>query len=193
MVGGPWNDSWEYGGMPVTQTWIRVGKVAYGRGVFAKTEIPAGTEIGQVEGRVIEDAEYASAYCIDLGGPYSLEPRAPFRYLNHSCTPNCQLVLVDIEYEDGSAGPSEVHLEAIGLIPRGEELTIDYAWSADGAIPCLCGSTQCRGWVVAEEELPKLRQSPRKTSRKAGPTGAVGSTRRKEESTMNSAARRKPK
>jgi uncharacterized protein len=182
--------------MPVAQAWIRVGKVEYGRGVFAKTEIPAGTEVGQIEGRVIEDAEYASAYCIDLGGPYSLEPRAPYRYLNHSCTPNCQLVMTDVEYEDGTAAPAEIHLEALTIIPVGAELTIDYAWSADGAIPCLCGSHACRGWVVAVEELHKLRKSPRSSPRKSGPTGAVGSTRRAEPTDAAPAAsrpRRKPK
>ncbi len=183
--------------MPVTESWIRVGKVAYGRGVFARTEIPSGTVVGEVEGRVIHDAEYASAYCIDLGGSFSLEPRAPFRYLNHSCTPNCQLVLTEVEYDDGSPGPSEVHLEAIATIAPNAELTIDYAWSADGAIPCLCGSPECRGWVVAIEELSKLRKSPRSTPRKAGPTGAVGSTKKRtsRETAAPAAARtpRKPK
>ncbi len=183
--------------MPVAQTWIRVGKVAYGRGVFARSDIPTGTIVGEVEGRIIDDAEYASAYCIDLGGPYSLEPRAPFRYLNHSCTPNCQLVLTEVEYEDGTPAPAEVHLEAITTIPVGAELTIDYAWSADGAIPCLCGSNRCRGWVVAEEELPKLRKSPRSSPRKNGPTGAVGSTRKRSRSVGDaptpSRAPRKPK
>ena len=181
--------------MPVTQTWIRVGKVAFGRGVFAQTEIPAHTIVGEVTGRVIDDAEYASAYCIDLGGAYSLEPRAPFRYLNHSCTPNCQLVLTEVEYEDGTQAPSEIHLEALTVIPEKAELTIDYAWSADGAIPCLCGSAQCRGWVVAAEELHKLRKSPRSTPRRPGPTGAVGATRKQQAPAAEGKTRnpRKPK
>ena len=180
--------------MPVAPSWIRVGKVTYGRGVFAREDIPAGTTIGQVEGRIIDDAEYASAYCIDLGHSYSLEPRAPFRYLNHSCTPNSQLVMTEVEYEDGSPAPAEIHLESMVLIPEGAELTIDYAWSADGAIPCLCGSEKCRGWVVAEEELPKLRKSPRSSPRKSGPTGAVGSTRKQSRAASDKPSTpRKPK
>ena len=178
--------------MPVTQTWVRVGKVVFGRGVFARTDIPPHTVVGEVEGRVISDAEYASAYCIDLGGSLSLEPRAPFRYLNHSCTPNCQLVLTEVEHEDGTPAPAEIHLETLVAIPEGAELTIDYAWSADGAIPCLCGSVKCRGWVVAEEELAKLRKPSRKSPRKPGPTGAVGSTR-KSDSSKSSKTPRKPK
>jgi hypothetical protein len=116
--------------------------------------------VGVVEGRVIDDADYRSAYCIDLGGTLQLEPRAPFRYLNHSCTPNCHLWLVDCEYEDGTPAPPEVHVETARVIAEGEELTIDYAWSAEGASPCLCGSSQCRGWVVAAEELHKLTNRP---------------------------------
>jgi len=157
--------------MPVTTKWIRVGKVTYGRAVFATTDIPAEAVVGSVTGRVIADAGYASAHCIDLGGHLSLEPRTPFRYLNHSCSPNCQLLLVDQSYPDGTEAPADVQLETLRPIALGEELTIDYAWSADGAIPCLCGSRRCRGWVVAAEELPKLLRRPQR--RKSGPTGAV--------------------
>jgi hypothetical protein len=124
--------------------------------------IPAGTDIGQVLGKVIDDPEYASPYCIDLGESMSLEPRTPFRYLNHRCEPNCMLHLHAVEYEDGTPAPSEVHLEATMDIPAGAEMTIDYQWSAHGAIKCLCGSTQCRGWVVALEELPQLLKSMQK-------------------------------
>ena len=38
----------------------------------------------------------------------------------------------------------------------GEEITIDYGWPAVSAIPCLCGSERCRGWIVNMEELPEL-------------------------------------
>lgn len=179
--------------MPVAQTWIRVGKVAFGRGVFARTEIPAETIVGEVTGRIIDDAEYSSTYCIDLGGPFSLEPRAPFRYLNHSCTPNCQLVLTECEYDDGTPAPAEVHLETLSIIPQGAELTIDYAWSADGAIPCLCGSPQCRGWVVAEEELPKLRRPSKSSPRRPGPTGAVGSTRKQKSADADASGGARPR
>jgi len=154
--------------MPTTASLVRVGRVTFGRGVFALKSIEKGTELGMVTGRVIDDPNYATSYCIDLGGTFSLEPRAPFRYLNHCCTPNCRLVLSECEYEDGTPAPSEVHVEAIADIPEGAELTIDYAWSAEGAIPCLCGSHGCRGWVVDQNELSKVRKSQRTT--KSPPT-----------------------
>jgi uncharacterized protein len=150
--------------MPTTESLVRVGRVTFGRGVFALKSIKNGLPLGEVTGRVIDDPNYATSYCIDLGGSFSLEPRAPFRYLNHCCTPNCRLVLTECEYEDGSPAPAEVHVEAIADIEEGAELTIDYAWSAEGAIPCLCGSHACRGWVVDQDELSKVRRSSRRTS-----------------------------
>lgn len=153
--------------MPMTESLVRVGRVTFGRGVFALKSIQKGVELGHVGGRVIDDPHYATSYCIDLGGTLSLEPRAPFRYLNHCCTPNCRLVLTECEYEDGTPAPAEVHVETIAEIGEGAELTIDYAWSAEGAIPCLCGSDACRGWVVDQDELSKVRRS---SSRKSTPS-----------------------
>lgn len=143
---------------------IRVGKVPFGKGVFAARDIAAGEVLGQALGKVIDDAEYASSYCIDLGGSLSLEPRAPFRYLNHCCSPNAQLTMQDVQYEDGTPAPPEIYVESLKPIAKGAEVTIDYQWSIDGAIPCLCGSDECRGWVVAIEELPKLPASKRRRS-----------------------------
>jgi len=152
--------------MSAAHPWVKVGKVSFGKGVFARKAIPEGTELGQVLGRVIDDPDYVSTYCIDLGGSLSLEPRTPFRYLNHRCEPNCALHMVTMTYSDGSDAPAEIHVEALRDIAEGEELTIDYQWSAEGAIKCLCGSDNCRGWVVAAEELPKLLKSKSRARRK---------------------------
>ena len=146
----------------VVQSLVKVGTVPFGKGVFARQDIPQGTVIGQVNGKVIDDPNYATTYCIDLGGSLSLEPRAPFRFLNHCCTPNSTLCIAEVTYDDGTPAPSEVTVEALMDIPKGAELTIDYRWSAYGAIKCLCGSPRCRGWVVAEEELPKLLRSKKR-------------------------------
>lgn len=88
---------------------------------------------------------------MDLGNERSLEPTAPFRYLNHSCSPNCELILVQVEYDDGTPSDTEIWVEAGRDIQSGEELTIDYGWPAESAIACDCGSPNCRGWIVAEE------------------------------------------
>jgi SET domain-containing protein len=49
-------------------------------------------------------------------------------------------------------------LQALTPIEPGDELTIDYGWPADVAIPCVCDAAGCRGWIVSLAELPLLMQ-----------------------------------
>ena len=116
--------------------------------------------IAQVEGKRIDDPNYGSDYCVDMGGSMSLEPSPPFRYLNHSCDANCELVVFKGE-EDS------LFLVALRDIQPDDPLTIDYEWPADSPIPCGCNSSNCRGWVVAARETKKLVKgspAPRKKS-----------------------------
>jgi uncharacterized protein len=154
-------------GATATDKVIRVGKAVAGRGVFARFDLPAGQHLGQALGRVIDDPEYTSSYCIELSETASLEPYAPFRFLNHCCVPNSQLYVVECEYEDGSPAPNEIHVETLKAVKAGEEITIDYSWSAHAAIRCLCGHPACRKWVVAAEELPELLAKKAKVAAKA--------------------------
>ncbi len=61
----------------------------------------------------------------------------------------------DMHFEDNE--DAEIWVESIRDILPGEELTIDYAWPADRAMKCLCGSPNCRGWVVDPAELHLLK------------------------------------
>ncbi len=142
---------------------IKIGPTPYGLGVFATDPIPAGTELGEVLGTIIEDFDYESDYCMDLGDALSLEPDPPYRYVNHSCEPNCQLWEIEIEEDQDENRPVLV-LEAIRDIAADDQLTIDYAWPADEAIPCGCESALCRGYIVCRDELEeahKLHGIPR--------------------------------
>ena len=139
---------------------VEVQPTPYGFGVFAASNFRAGELVAQIEGTMIPDPEFESDYCMDLNNGHVLEPDAPFRFLNHSCMPNCELVQFDVEFEDGAEADPELWLEVIRDILPGEQLTIDYAWPADVAIPCLCGAEQCRGWIVDVEELHCLTSSP---------------------------------
>ncbi|MDR2117071.1 MAG: SET domain-containing protein-lysine N-methyltransferase [Planctomycetaceae bacterium] len=60
-----------------------------------------------------------------------------------------------MQFEDDA--DAELWIEAIRDIMPGEELTIDYAWPADREAKCLCGSPQCRGWIVDPDELHLLQ------------------------------------
>ncbi|WP_222434820.1 SET domain-containing protein [Blastopirellula retiformator] len=130
---------------------FQVGDTPYGKGLFAARAFRKRTLLAMVTGEVIDDEHYSSSYCIDLGGTFSLEPGEPFRYLNHSCEPNCCLV-----YHEEDEQPAEIWVETIRPIAMGDQLTIDYAWPANAAIPCGCGASQCRGWIVDPEELNLL-------------------------------------
>lgn len=134
---------------------VRVGQVSYGRGVFASRKFSKGELIGVILGEVIDDEDYSSDYCMDLGGTLSLEPGAPFRYMNHSCEPNAQLFLVPPERPEMDPVPVMI-VEAKRKIYSGDEITIDYAWAADHAIPCQCQSDKCRGWIVDRNQLDEI-------------------------------------
>ena len=141
--------------MEVSEEGIRIGAAKYGQGVYATQSFETAESIGRVRGYVVYDPDYFSDYCIELSDNCSLEPAAPYRYVNHSCSPNCQFVHYDTEGDDGIV-EGEIWLETIRPIEEGEQLTIDYAWPASGAILCGCESKSCRGWIVAEEEVEQL-------------------------------------
>jgi hypothetical protein len=135
---------------------LRIDQAKYGLGVYATRGFAADEFVGQVHGSVICDPDHSSEYCIALTDRVCLEPVAPFRFLNHSCEPNCILWQLEVEDHHGEFVGTELWVETLKPIVAGEQLTIDYAWPAGGAIPCLCGSPTCRGWIVDEHELKDL-------------------------------------
>ena len=64
-----------------------------GRGLVACRRLQFGQLVMRITGQVIDDPSYSSRYCIDLGQGRLLEPDAPGAFLNHSCNPNCELIL----------------------------------------------------------------------------------------------------
>ena len=129
-----------------------IGSSELGKTVHAKRAFEVDEKVARITGELIADPDHGSEYCMDFDDGIVMEPHAPYRFLNHSCEPNCELVL----WFDEETGTRELCLHAIALISEHEELTIDYGWGADSAIPCLCGSPSCRGWVVADSELTEL-------------------------------------
>ena len=126
-----------------------------GRAVFVKCDFEAEELVGEVVGTIIHDPDYSSSYCMDLGRGAVLEAAEPFRLLNHSCDPNCELILWRYR-RFNKRRYHRVWLQTLRTIAAGEELTIDYCWPASDAIPCSCQSSRCRGWIVSPEELDQL-------------------------------------
>lgn len=158
---------------------VRIKKTHVGNGVFATRPYRKDQVIGQMTGSVITDDNYDPDYVVDLGKAGVLEPAPPFRFLNHSCQPNAAL----IEYDAERGENPTMWVEALRAIQPGAQITIDYGWPADSAIPCLCGSAKCRGWVVAASELPKVlrrvaKEAKAKAKADAAQAGLVASPKK---------------
>jgi len=137
----------------------------HGRGVFALTLIPKRTRLIEYTGERIShqeaDARYSEAHA---NSPHTMlftvnddividatRRGNSARWINHSCSPNCE-----IEDED-----NRIFIETRRAIRPGEELTYDYnlqlgerhTAAAERAHRCFCGSRRCRGTMLGEEEL----------------------------------------
>ena len=132
---------------------LSVRNTSVGKGVFAERAFPKNSVVGDITGVIIDDPNYGSDYSMCLGDGRSLEPGPPFRFLNHSCDPNCDYDWDDVEDPETGQVDREVYLVAKRDIFAGEQLTIDYNWPANCKIACKCGSDNCRGWVVSLDEL----------------------------------------
>jgi hypothetical protein len=135
-----------------------------GLGVFTRQAFRRCQIIGDICGKIVESATYASPFCMELGPGRALEPIGVFRFLNHSCDPNCEIYYYEPVTGDGNRDrelPDRLWLKSLRSIAVGEELTIDYAWPAERAIRCLCGAANCRGWIVVIEELPLIANAQR--------------------------------
>lgn len=143
----------------------------HNKGAFAKKDIPKDTEIVEYVGEKITKAEsekratkylnkakrdknFGQVYIFSLNKKYDIDgnvPWNPSKYINHSCDPNC-------EYQ--SEDDKKIWVVAIKDIKKGEELTVNYGYDVDNweEHPCKCGSKKCVGYIVEEEQWPKLRK-----------------------------------
>jgi hypothetical protein len=77
-------------------------------------------------------------------------PPPPIVYLNHSCEPNCGLLI--------RRHAEELEVRALRPVAPGEELTVDYA-TLEYEIAgyhgrCYCGAPSCRGKITGYKDLP---------------------------------------
>lgn len=122
---------------------VTVRQVRAGRGLFALAAARAGACILELDGEILP---VPSVFSLQVGEHEHLHPhrdalaaesveRCRWRFLNHSCDPNCWI--------DGRA------LRARRAIAPGDELTFDYnctEWSMDSPFDCACGA--CDGRAV---------------------------------------------
>ncbi len=147
---------------------VRNSKI-HGRGVFAKINIPKGTRIIEYVGEKITKAEaerravvvlnrhkndqaFGAVYLFDLNKRYDIDGHFSYntaRHINHSCSPNSETEIIR----------GKIWTIALRDIPKGEEITYNYSYEFDGYDEhrCLCGTSKCVGYILAEEHWPKLQ------------------------------------
>lgn len=139
-------------------------------GVYAIEDIPKGKTIMKYIGRKIskeesekilnermkyhkKNPEIAAVYIFELNEEYDIDGDVPdndAKYVNHSCNPNCEVEIID----------DEIYIIALRDIKKGEEITFNYGFEFDEDYiehPCNCGSPNCIGYILAEEDWPKLK------------------------------------
>jgi len=141
---------------------IRRSRV-HGRGVYARVPILEGTRIVEYRGERVTTAEAEARYPDDPSRPYhtflfaidddvvvdAAHQGNLARWINHSCDPNCEVVL-----EDG-----RLFIETLRDIRPGEELAYDYNFilpvrhspAMKRRFPCTCSSPNCRGTMLGKK------------------------------------------
>jgi hypothetical protein len=111
-----------------------------GLGVYVCGDIPAGVVL--VNGWGFPAPRWTK-HSVQVDFDAHLEVDPPLVYVNHSCDPNCGL-LIDRRQE-------VLQLHTLHAIHEGEELSIDYDTFEDEIkfMPgqCLCGAQNCRGRI----------------------------------------------
>ena len=135
---------------------VRPSPIA-GRGLFATADLPAGTVVSRLGGRLVSTAEltrlmadadqYVDSIVVAEDRHLLLAP-GENRFGNHSCDPNLGWV-------------DEYTLAAMVDVPAGQELVSDYAMSTtdpDYVLRCHCPSYRCRQMVEGSDwRIPQLQ------------------------------------
>ncbi len=105
----------------------------HGSGIFAQLEIPSQSIFYQTLENRISDVPVAKWAHLD--GKWFADDQV-LNWINHSCDPNSELILVD----------GRPTLRSLHNIKTGEEITCDYSQTEVGGtqVNCSCGSGNCR-------------------------------------------------
>ena len=133
-----------------------------GLGAFATQFIPEGTRLIEYAGerltpeeadaRYPDDDERHHTFLFAIDDDVVVDAAVngnEARFLNHSCDPNCDVVIDD----------KRLWIETIRDVEPGEELVYDYAFvleerhtpAAKKRYPCFCGAANCRKTILAKK------------------------------------------
>ncbi|MFA6269816.1 MAG: SET domain-containing protein-lysine N-methyltransferase [Candidatus Paceibacterota bacterium] len=122
----------------------------HGKGIFATRDIAKGEIVFIIKGprmfKVNNGKKDALSHPDWVGFKMNnwVDPIPPYKYLNHSCNPNCGI-------------KGKVEVVALKDIKKGDETTTDYSiieadqlWS----MKCACGEKNCRKIIKSIQFLP---------------------------------------
>ncbi|MEM9081079.1 MAG: SET domain-containing protein-lysine N-methyltransferase [Verrucomicrobiota bacterium] len=168
--------------------------VIHGKGVFAARDIPEETRVIEYVGEKIDKEESekrawaqmekaekdgdAAVYIFTLNEKWDLDGSVEWntaRLINHSCEPNCEA------YTETEGKEDRIVIYALRDIEKGEELSFDYGFDLEcyEDHPCLCGTSNCVGYIVSREQWPDLEKLVEKSKKKAKKEEAKSSKSRK--------------
>ncbi len=152
----------------------------HGSGVFATQQIRKDTRIIEYIGEKISRSEgdkrsekrikkyihskkTGSVYIFELNQRYDIDGSPKYnkaRYINHSCSPNCE-----VEISRG-----HIWISSIKNINIGEELSYDYGYEFDKEDykdhECKCGSKNCIGYIISSDDWGKYKRFLKKGNKK---------------------------
>lgn len=139
-------------------------------GIYAKEDIPKGAKVIEYIGEKItkeesekradnqlevskSNPELGAVYIFELDDEYDIDGNVdynPARFINHSCSPNCEVDITD----------GHIWIIAIKDIKKGEEITYNYQYDIEDYQdhPCRCGSPNCVGYILDEEHWDKIKK-----------------------------------
>lgn len=142
----------------------------HGQGVFAARDLPPNHTLMQYRGRLLthaqadasfnENVDSGHTFLFTLNDHYVIDAGVggnSARWINHSCDPNCQAVV--LESPRGNPAGDRIVIQTIRAIQAGEELTYHYGIKL--AVPhskrlkriwaCHCGARNCTGTLLVQK------------------------------------------
>ena len=159
----------------MNKLWFKKKSGVHGSGLFAFQNIKKGLKIIEYVGDKVTKKEgdrradiqlnkakrninNGMVYIFELNKRYDIDGSVKYnhaRLINHSCIPNCEVVIDN----------NEIWILAIKNIKKNTELLYNYGYAYDDDYVdhiCQCGSSKCVGYILDEDHWTKLKKEKKK-------------------------------